>query len=150
MRKLFGPYPVVVLAACVLLLCPIPAAARVKERLATLAASPTSESVDGATLARLRVQKKTWRSRLALKDRDRRIAIVVVSFLGVAVEHLMQRLDYLGERKKGLFDLPFPDLSPFVVCQRFICHALAQGFRKGAPLGTFVSSFLRWRTWGHK
>ena len=99
------------------------------------------ESVDGATLSRMRVQTKTWRARLALLDKDRRIAIVVLSILGIAVEHLMQRRDYLGERKKGLFDMPFPMMNPFATCQQFLHHALSQGFKAGAPLEPVYKHF---------
>eukprot|EP00973_Karenia_brevis_P008102 1097933-Karenia_brevis.AAC.1 len=98
------------------------------------AAPADDASVDGATAARLRVQKKTFRSRSCLQNRSRQIAIVLLCLLGAPIEHLMQRMDWLTERGKCLFDLAFVDMCPFQECRRLLCHAVTQGFKSGAPL----------------
>lgn len=103
--------------------------------------SADDPSVEGATAARVRVQKKTYRSRACLWTRSRKISIVLLTILGMAVEHLMGRIDFLTERGKALFDLPFIDLNPFCQCQRTLCHMLAQGFKTGAPLRMVMLHF---------
>ena len=102
---------------------------------------PIGRSTDGATAARMRIQKKTWRAKCFLSsDRDKE-SCVLLTYNGVAVEHLMHRLDYMDQRPGGLWELPFPTTSPFTVCQRFLARVVTLGDQPGGVLWTVFRTF---------
>jgi len=102
---------------------------------------PIGRSMDGASAARMRIQKKTWRAKCFLSHTEDKISCVLLTYLGVAVEHLMLRLDHMDQRPGGLWELPFPKTSPFTVCQRFLARAVQRGSQPGGVLWTVFRCF---------
>jgi hypothetical protein len=77
---------------------------------------------------RLRIQKKAWRARCVLGDKDKRIKIVLMCWLGAPVENLMSTLQYLDEAGKGLYDTMMEnDLNPYYVCRRELSKLVDSG-----------------------
>ena len=60
------------------------------------------QGMDGASLARLKLQRKTWRTKKFIEDTSQKEECVLLVIFGVAVEHLMLRLDHLDQQGKGL------------------------------------------------
>ena len=89
---------------------------------------------DGAEIARLKIQKKAWRTKCFLKDNDRRLAAVLNAFIGVCVEHLIQRLDYLDEHHNRLLETCKVDTCPFRTCRRQLMEILQKGSGDGSML----------------
>ena len=58
-------------------------------------------SMDGATAFRIRLQRKAWRAKKYLEDKDLKEDGALLTYLGVAVEQLMKRLDVLDQAGKG-------------------------------------------------
>jgi hypothetical protein len=89
----------------------------------------------GCEVARARIQRKAWRTKSVLQDKEKTEKIVLLTIFGLALEHMMLRLDYLDERGKGLFDLAFPKLlCPFVACRRFLQRVVTEGSAKESLL----------------
>ena len=102
---------------------------------------PQGRSTDGATCFRIRIQRKAWRSKLFLSNQKEQEECVLLTYLGLGVEQLMQRLDKLDQSGKGLWDLPFAELSPFVACNSYLCRAVVTGARPGSVLCSFFDQF---------
>ena len=98
-------------------------------------------ALDGATAERIKGRKKAWRTKCFLENPARKLNAVLLSFLGVAVEHLMLRLDYLDSRHNGILDLASARLCPFRACRRWLAQVLASGFSDGAPLAPVYRHF---------
>ena len=75
------------------------------------------------------------------EDEDCKIEIVSLVYVGVAVEHLMLRLDYLDGRKRGIWDLGVPRLDPFRACIRYINRCIQGGNQAGSIMHSFFVHF---------
>ena len=90
---------------------------------------------------RMKIQKKAWRSRCFFLDSGRTMRCCTLSFMGVAIEHLIARTDYLDERQKGLLDLPFAALNPFTRCRQWLCRVVVRGKQSGSHLHPLFHHF---------
>ena len=72
---------------------------------------------DNEAVARsLGLQKKAWRSKCVLENKQRVLDILLLNSYGCHVEHLLMTLDWLDERGDGYMDLLLPDTCPFSKC----------------------------------
>ena len=94
----------------------------------------TGRSIEGSTHFRVRAQRKSWRTRCVMLAIDKKLSIVLLVWFGIAVEHLIYRMDYLDERGKGLYDLACEHLCPITACQQFLADYIRKGKQKGSPL----------------
>ena len=76
---------------------------------------PEDEQASGADAFRINLQKKTFRTTKFLESDLRKLNCVLLSFIGIPLEHLMLRLDWVDHRGRGLFDLSILDQNPFKV-----------------------------------
>ena len=53
----------------------------------------------------------------------------------------MLRLDHMDQRPGGLWELPFPNTSPFTECQRFLARAIKLGSQPTGVLWTVFRAF---------
>eukprot|EP00959_Pyramimonas_sp_CCMP1952_P382774 8020751-Pyramimonas_sp.AAC.1 len=98
-------------------------------------------SVDMGAQERLKIQKKAWRSKKFFDSESRKIRCCGLCVIGVAVEHLIARTDYLDERQMGLYDLASPLLNPFVQCRRWLGELIKIGRGQGSPLRPLFDTF---------
>ena len=98
-------------------------------------------SVDGASLERIKIQRKAWRTKCFLRSIDEQENCVLLSYIGIAIEHLLRRLDYLDARGKGLFDVAIPRLCPFRACRRLLFSFVKSEFKEGSPLWSVYRHF---------
>ena len=98
-------------------------------------------SMEGAERYRVRMQKKCWRMKCFLASQTKKENVVLLVWLGVTVEHLMFRVDYMDERHKGAWDLPFADLNPFTAAREHLTRLVAQGKRPGSALVPVFAHF---------
>ena len=90
---------------------------------------------------RLKIQKKAWRSKKFFESESRKLRCCGLCVVGVAVEHLIARTDYLDERQKGLYDLASPRLNPFVQCRQWLGKLIQSGRAHASPLRPLFDSF---------
>ena len=85
------------------------------------------------------MQKKAWRARKFLECPEAVEDCVLLGILGMSIEHLMLRLDYLDERGKGLWDMALSHLNPITECLRFVGGCITHA--PGGVLRPFFTHF---------
>ena len=98
-------------------------------------------SVDMGAQERLKIQKKAWRSKKFFESEPRKLRCCGLCVIGIAVEHLIARTDYLDERQKGLHDLAVPHLNPFVQCREWLGKLVKSGREHASPLRPLFDHF---------
>ena len=70
------------------------------------------------------LQKKAWRSKCVLENKQRCLDILLLNSYGLHIEHLLMTLDWMDERGDGYMDLVLHDTCPFSKCLRAISKLL--------------------------
>ena len=87
------------------------------------------DDVDDARDIRVKLQKKSWRSRCVLADAQQRRRIMLLCWFGAPIQDLMSELQWLDDGGKGLLDVQIAGsaLNPFRKTRRRLCDLLSRG-----------------------
>jgi hypothetical protein len=84
---------------------------------------------------RAKIKKKTWRMAKTLSSKQRSQNMILVSWIAEPLDHLMQRCQYLSERRDALFHVVNENTSPFAEAARAFVKMLKYPVVEG-PLRT--------------
>ena len=83
---------------------------------------------DGIAIARLRIQRKSWRCRLTLTEPKRRLKVALFAWLAPPVERLQSELAWVDGCSRAFYDIVFQDaINPVVKCRRSLAALLHYG-----------------------
>ena len=99
---------------------------------------PSNDRSDGATQARIRIQKKTFRAFKTLTEAGQRKKLILMAYVTYPIERLQRELCFLDAAGNGIFDaVAFDDdLNMFLKCRRTLIDNLSSG-----KDGVFASLF---------
>ena len=98
--------------------------------------------MDAVQRARLKVQKKTWRTKMVLNDKTRQQKMLLLCFTTTPIEKMQSRLTHSDQLGRCLWDITFQDdLNPFASCKRELAALQRSGMQgRMKPIFDFVSA----------
>ena len=97
---------------------------------------------EAATIMRMRLRKKAFRSRMILTDPARMMNLCLLAVLGAPVQQNMLRIDSLDETGDTILECIRHETSPFVACRKELRAIIRRGCSAGGELTPIIEHFL--------